>query len=135
VTTTQKVFAGLIAAAILIFVAVQFAKSNDSPTGTCAVTAGVFEVIATRVHAGNDYGKIAAAVGVGGACEAAIKTWVDKPSEPVNLTVDGQSDAVPVTGGQVNTLGTQQPTRLSYCLSRYKLFTANEEACMAGTIN
>jgi hypothetical protein len=135
-SSTQKLFAGLILATVLIFVAVHFAKSENNPTGTCALTAAAFEVVAAGVHEGSEYEKIAASAGVGVACEAAIKKWVETPNEAVDVGVNGQP-GTSLTGQQVDILGGQpQPSdRLSYCLSRYNVFTEFGKECLSGEIN
>jgi hypothetical protein len=132
VTEGQKTIAGLAAAAVaIILLAVHFAGKNGSPTGTCAISTAAFE--------GDEYAKIAAAAGVGTACEVAIKQWAENPDDSVKirLQVGSSSTSGSVTGTQVSDLGEQQPpeTRFEYCLDRYNLFSNSGKACLSGQIN
>lgn len=139
-TEGQKTIAGLAAAAVaIILLAVHFAGKNGSPTGTCAISTAAFEVVAARLHEGDEYAKIAAAAGVGTACEVAIKQWAENPDDSVKirLQVGSSSTSGSVTGTQVSDLGEQQPpeTRFEYCLDRYNLFSNSGKACLSGQIN
>jgi hypothetical protein len=135
-STESKVVSGLVLAVVLIFLAVRFAKSENNPTGTCALTAAAFELVATGVREGSEYGKIAASAGVGVACEAAIKKWVESPGEPVKVAISGQP-ATSINGLQVNLLGEQpQPANvLSYCMNKYNIFTEMGQLCLSGKID
>jgi hypothetical protein len=120
----QKLIAGVVLIGVGIVIAVAFlANSNsddNSPSGSsgnggsatpglaCTLTASGVGLVAAGLSQGKSAGAIVATVGgppvVGFACNEAIKAMVNKPREPVELTIEptsGPTIQELITGSQL----------------------------------
>jgi hypothetical protein len=100
-TSRYLLIGGVLAACVFAFFVVRaVVGSVSTPTGTCALASGAAEAIGAGLSRGHDEHEIASIAGAGaldGACEVAVKKWVDHPDEAVKVSLAG-APVISVTG-------------------------------------